>query len=124
MAVAAAAEWAHKHWIWLSNDQGNQQTVIQLLEDYLAHNISVGAVNIDSGTGKPAIYKPFVPCCRQRQALDARMHGQSGRRASTTSSSTPPNSLTPRVRACLRPTARPAGRTHALGASPASLPQL
>lgn len=40
--------WAHKHWVWLHNDLGNQENVTNLVKDYEAHNIKVGAVNIDS----------------------------------------------------------------------------
>ena len=42
--------WAHTHQVWLhAGDDSTQENVLQLVEDYLAHNISVGAVNIDSG---------------------------------------------------------------------------
>eukprot|EP01100_Stratorugosa_tubuloviscum_P007366 TRINITY_DN3076_c0_g1_i1.p1 TRINITY_DN3076_c0_g1~~TRINITY_DN3076_c0_g1_i1.p1 ORF type:complete len:621 (-),score=259.19 TRINITY_DN3076_c0_g1_i1:60-1853(-) len=46
--AALYPEWAHYHWVWLSSSQANQQAEIQLVEDYLSHNISVGCVNIDS----------------------------------------------------------------------------
>ena len=35
--------------VWLDNDVSNQANVTTLVADYAAHNISVGAVDIDSG---------------------------------------------------------------------------
>ncbi|XP_065826338.1 alpha-glucosidase 2-like isoform X2 [Oscarella lobularis] len=41
-------EWAHYHWVWLSNDRANQTSMMQYADEYLAHDIPVGAVDIDS----------------------------------------------------------------------------
>ncbi len=40
-------EWAHSHFVWLSSGH-NQSDCVQLVQDYLARNISVGGTNIDS----------------------------------------------------------------------------
>lgn len=40
--------WAHRHWVWLHNDLGNQQNVFDLVHNYTSRGIPVGAVNIDS----------------------------------------------------------------------------
>jgi len=40
--------WAHHHWVWLSAEQANQVSELTLVKDYLARNIKVGAVDIDS----------------------------------------------------------------------------
>eukprot|EP00759_Apiculatamorpha_spiralis_P008006 PhF_6_TR15031/c0_g1_i4/m.23583/K01811/xylS, yicI; alpha-D-xyloside xylohydrolase len=41
-------EWAHYHLVWLSSGH-NQSTIENMLDQYAAHNISVGGVNVDSG---------------------------------------------------------------------------
>jgi len=46
--AASYALWAHLHWVWGHNSNSNQANVTQLVSDYLAHDIPVGAVNIDS----------------------------------------------------------------------------
>ena len=48
LAAAPYAPWAHHHWVWLSSDQSNQANVTAYVEEYAAHNITVGAVDIDS----------------------------------------------------------------------------
>jgi hypothetical protein len=48
LAAAPYASWAHHHWVWLSSDQSNQANVTKYVLDYQAHNITVGAVDIDS----------------------------------------------------------------------------
>lgn len=42
------AEWAHYHMVWLSNEHSNQQDIQGMVDNYTAHNITFGAVNIDS----------------------------------------------------------------------------
>ena len=39
-------EWIFKHWIW--EDEGTQQSAQQLVDDYLANDIPVGAIIVDS----------------------------------------------------------------------------
>lgn len=39
-------KWVFKHWVWL--DESTQQSAQQLVDDYLAHDIPVGAIIIDS----------------------------------------------------------------------------
>ncbi len=46
--AAPYADWAHKHWVWLSSDRANQSSMLAYAQEYLDHNISVGAVDIDS----------------------------------------------------------------------------
>lgn len=41
-------DWAHDHWVWLASSQANQSNELQLVKDYLARDIPVGAVDIDS----------------------------------------------------------------------------
>jgi alpha-glucosidase (family GH31 glycosyl hydrolase) len=41
-------KWAHYHWAWVKNSDGNQQNVTALMKGYQEHNIPLGAVNIDS----------------------------------------------------------------------------
>eukprot|EP01113_Clastostelium_recurvatum_P039698 TRINITY_DN6084_c0_g1_i7.p1 TRINITY_DN6084_c0_g1~~TRINITY_DN6084_c0_g1_i7.p1 ORF type:complete len:611 (-),score=124.88 TRINITY_DN6084_c0_g1_i7:34-1866(-) len=40
--------WAHTHMVWLGNTDGNQTSTLQLVNDYLAHGIPVGGVDVDS----------------------------------------------------------------------------
>lgn len=42
------AEWAHHHLVWKSNGHP-QHVVTEMLRNYTLYNISVGAVNVDSG---------------------------------------------------------------------------
>ncbi len=39
-------EWVFHHWVW--EDESTQQSALQLIDDYKAHNIPVGAIIIDS----------------------------------------------------------------------------
>lgn len=39
-------EWVFHHWVW--EDEGTRQSALQLVDDYKAHNIPVGAIIIDS----------------------------------------------------------------------------
>jgi len=39
-------EWVFHHWVW--EDESTQQSAIQLVDDYIAHDIPVGAIIIDS----------------------------------------------------------------------------
>lgn len=39
-------EWAFHHWVW--EDESTQESAIALVDDYLAHDIPVGAIIIDS----------------------------------------------------------------------------
>lgn len=48
LATASYPLWAHAHWVWNKNDKSNSGNVSQLVDDYAAHEIPVGAVNIDS----------------------------------------------------------------------------
>jgi alpha-D-xyloside xylohydrolase len=41
-------EWAHYHMVWLSSSDSNQTADLELISEYLAHNITVGGTNIDS----------------------------------------------------------------------------
>jgi alpha-glucosidase (family GH31 glycosyl hydrolase) len=41
-------KWAHYHWVWLKNDDGNQANETSLIQGYQDNNIPVGALNIDS----------------------------------------------------------------------------
>lgn len=56
---APYAEWAHYHWVWLAHGGNGSADLIQLAEDYIAHNISVGAIDADSTweTG----FNDFIP---------------------------------------------------------------
>ena len=59
--AAPYATWAHSHFVWLSSDGAGCTPAANfaLLDAYAAHNITVGAIDIDSGwaTG----YNTFVP---------------------------------------------------------------
>lgn len=48
LAPAPYAAWAHHHWVWLSSPESNQANVSAYVAEYAAHNITVGAVDIDS----------------------------------------------------------------------------
>lgn len=39
-------DWVFHHWVW--EDEGTRQSALQLVDDYKAHNIPVGAIIIDS----------------------------------------------------------------------------
>lgn len=39
---------AHHHWVWHDNHVATQETLTKLVDDYLAHDIKVGAVDVDS----------------------------------------------------------------------------
>eukprot|EP01031_Cornospumella_fuschlensis_P041570 gene41570-50731_t len=41
-------KWAHYHWVWVKNSDGNSQNVTNLVQGYKDNGIPVGAVNIDS----------------------------------------------------------------------------
>lgn len=41
-------KWAHLHWVWVKNSDGNQVNVTNLVNGYKDNHIPVGAVNIDS----------------------------------------------------------------------------
>jgi alpha-glucosidase (family GH31 glycosyl hydrolase) len=59
LTEAPYAEWAHYHMIWLGNkgDTETQANLVQLVNDYLAHSIPVGAINVDSSW--PQNYQNF-----------------------------------------------------------------
>ena len=44
--TAAWPEFVFEHWVW--EDESTQHSALQLVDDYLAHNIPVGAIIIDS----------------------------------------------------------------------------
>lgn len=48
-AAAPYASWAHSHFVWLDSTQSNQANVSELVAGYQKHNITVGAIDIDSG---------------------------------------------------------------------------
>jgi alpha-glucosidase (family GH31 glycosyl hydrolase) len=48
LAGAAYPEWAHYHLVWLAPRESNQTSNLALVHDYIAHNIIVGGLNIDS----------------------------------------------------------------------------
>ena len=50
--------WAHYHWIWLANEEGEQNATIKLVNDYISYDIPVGAVNLDSSW--PLNYNNFI----------------------------------------------------------------
>jgi alpha-glucosidase (family GH31 glycosyl hydrolase) len=54
---APYAQWAHYHWVWLSKPSETQESLVDLVNDYLARSIPVGAVNVDSGW--PERYQNF-----------------------------------------------------------------
>jgi hypothetical protein len=41
-------KWAHYQWVWLHNSEITQDNILNLVQGYTAHDIPVGAVNIDS----------------------------------------------------------------------------
>ena len=41
-------KWAHYHWVWVKNTDGNQANETSLIQGYKDNNIPVGALNIDS----------------------------------------------------------------------------
>lgn len=41
-------KWAHLHWIWLVNSEGNAANCTNLVDGYKSRNIPVGGLNIDS----------------------------------------------------------------------------
>jgi alpha-glucosidase (family GH31 glycosyl hydrolase) len=41
-------KWAHYHWVWLKNGDGNQANETSFIQGYKDNNIPVGALNIDS----------------------------------------------------------------------------
>jgi hypothetical protein len=45
---ALYADWAHKHWVWINAAHQNQSALLQLVKDYQARDIPVGAIDIDS----------------------------------------------------------------------------
>eukprot|EP00117_Sycon_ciliatum_P022321 scpid86543/ scgid19292/ len=45
---APYAEWAHYHWVWLSNDRASQAAMTEYAAEYRNRSIRVGAVNMDS----------------------------------------------------------------------------
>nr|WNS50071.1 alpha-glucosidase [Halisarca dujardinii] len=46
---SAYPEWAHYHWVWLDHSRSSQDNVMEYVNEYKSRNITVGAVNIDSG---------------------------------------------------------------------------
>jgi hypothetical protein len=46
---APYAIWAHSHFVWLDSTRSNEANVTSFVASFLAHNITVGAVDIDSG---------------------------------------------------------------------------
>lgn len=42
-------QWAHRHWVWISAKESNQTSVLENLDGYTSRNISVGAIDVDSG---------------------------------------------------------------------------
>lgn len=51
-------EWAHSHWVWLSAEVSNQTSVLEFVNDWHVHNISIGAVDIDSSW--PKTWNDFI----------------------------------------------------------------
>jgi len=41
-------KWAHYHWAWLKNTDGNSESIKAMVQGFKDHNIPLGAVNIDS----------------------------------------------------------------------------
>ena len=48
LAPSPYHRWAHEHWVWNHNSMSDQADVEQLMDDYAAHDIKFGGVNIDS----------------------------------------------------------------------------
>ena len=48
LAPSPYHRWAHEHWVWNHNSMSDQQDLEQLMDDYAAHDIKFGGVNIDS----------------------------------------------------------------------------
>ena len=46
LAPSPYQKWAHYHWVWLVNDDGNQENCTNLIDDYISNEIPVGALNI------------------------------------------------------------------------------
>jgi alpha-glucosidase (family GH31 glycosyl hydrolase) len=45
---AAYPEWAHSHWVWLARNNNTQAQQIDFYNSWIAHDIPVGAIDIDS----------------------------------------------------------------------------
>jgi alpha-glucosidase (family GH31 glycosyl hydrolase) len=45
---ALYSDWAHSHWVWLNKNIQNQTALLQLVNDYTARDIPVGAIDVDS----------------------------------------------------------------------------
>jgi hypothetical protein len=48
LAPTKYQKWAHYHWAWVKNSDGNQANVTALYKGYLDNKIPLGAINIDS----------------------------------------------------------------------------
>ena len=48
IAAAPYAPWAHSHFVWPDSSRSNQANVTAYVAEYVAHNISVGGLDIDS----------------------------------------------------------------------------
>ena len=48
LSPAPYPKWAHYHWVWYPSRVESQEKDLQLVKDYLAYNIRVGAINVDS----------------------------------------------------------------------------
>jgi alpha-glucosidase (family GH31 glycosyl hydrolase) len=46
---APYASWAHSHFVWLVSGESNQANTTALVDGYQQRNITVGAVDLDSG---------------------------------------------------------------------------
>ncbi|EDQ92110.1 uncharacterized protein MONBRDRAFT_22946 [Monosiga brevicollis MX1] len=48
LRAAPYADWAHHHWVWLDHGGNGQADCLELAHDYISHNITIGAMDIDS----------------------------------------------------------------------------
>jgi len=46
LTSAPYPEWAHYHWVWLSNDRANQSSMMEYAAEYLGHGVQVSLVYV------------------------------------------------------------------------------
>ena len=73
LAAAPYAQWAHSHFVWAEGSP-NASECAALVESYLARNISVGGLDVDSGWSTGFNNFVVAPAFGDLAALTARMH--------------------------------------------------
>jgi hypothetical protein len=73
LAAAPYAQWAHSHGVW-AEDSPNATQCAALVESYLARNISVGGLDVDSGWSTGYDNVVVTPAFGDLAGLTARMH--------------------------------------------------